>query len=600
MHFPVLGGAKSFRLLTIVPGLGEEGIATRLFTAELPVTSGRSLHYDALSYVWGSQADKRQITCNGQSIDITQNLHCALVQLRNEHDEHVIWIDQLCINQDDTEERSREVAIMGQIYGLAQKVIVWPGPSDSETSKIFALFRKLLRLRDFEASEVYYLALGDRSHQTVDSSHRTKEDDDARTRVRPRFPPGAASIWKSVERFLDRPWFHRVWTFQEVVLSNACTVYCGPCRISWSDLSDACQAIYHGGFDRYIGSKHYRVTLVQNQREILYAGERSSLRYLLVLNRDRDATDPRDNVYALRGMLDEVVARSIRVDYCISLGEVYAKAAKTSIKQDGNLAVLGAVEYRRTEESRFEMPSWVPDWRYRGSTNVDLSMRRHNGSTYFNASNGERPRVILYPEPGKLGLKGFSVAKLTRFSEVKKWLEFGSYQTGQQRFPDKRFQVTRWKEMYGNAAKQITFPFASLRDGEHPDEITASLWGKARDDPLDDNQVIEMGYRRTVSSDLLPRLHSSRLEDDETKAGFPAYTSWKTAGFPDPIPIDVLHEYDDYVTRVMFNRVCRRLQSRASVIPVSSLTLSDYAWMLTSISRSSSLQRIKRHHIWVL
>ena len=403
MHYPVLSGAKSFRLLTILPGLGEEGIATKSFTAELPVIPGSSPRYDALSYVWGNQAEKRQISCNGQSIDVTLNLYSALVQLRSEHDEHVLWIDQLCINQDDPEERSREVAIMGQIYGLARKVIVWLGPSDSETSDIFTLFRELLKLRDFEASEVYYLALGERSHQTLDSSHRTQDEvDDARTRVRPRFPPGAASIWKAVERFLDRPWFHRVWTFQEVVLSDACTVYCGPCRMSWSDLSDACQAIHHGGFDRYIGSKHCRVTLVQNQREILYAGERSSLRYMLVLNRDRDATDPRDKVYALRGMLDGVVARSIHVDYCISLYEVYAKAAKTSIKQDGNLAVLGAVEYRRTEESRLKMPSWVPDWRYRGSTNVDLSMRRHNGSTYFNASNGERPRVILFPEARSL------------------------------------------------------------------------------------------------------------------------------------------------------------------------------------------------------
>ena len=567
MQFPVLSGARSFRLLTILPGLGEEGITTRLFTAELPVVPGSSFHYDALSYVWGPQGDKRQIKCNGQLIDVTKNLYSAFVQLRSEHDEHVIWIDQLCINQDDPDERSREVAIMGQIYGLAQRVIVWLGPSDSETSKIFSLFRKLLRLRDFEASEVYHLAHGDRSHQTVDTPLRTKDqDDDARTRVPPRFPPGAASIWKAVERFLDRPWFHRVWTFQEVVLSNACTVYCGPCRISWIDLSDACLAMDHGGFDRYVESKHYRVTLVQNQREILHAGERSSLRYMLVLNRDRDATEPRDNVYALRGMLDEVVARSIHVDYSVSLGEVYAKAAKTSIKQDGNLAVLGAVEYRRTEESRSEMPSWVPDWRYRGSTNVDLSMRRHNGSAYFDASNGERPRTFLYPEPRKLGLKGFSVARLIRFSEVKKWLDFGSYRTGQQRFPDERFHASGWKAMYSNAAKQINFPFASLRDDEHPDEITASLWGNARDDPLDDHQAIEMAYRRTVSSDLLPRLHSSRLDEDETKVGFPAYTTWQTAGFPDPIPMEVLHEYDDYVTRVMFNRVCRRLQLRAWMI----------------------------------
>ena len=193
MLYPVLSGLRSFRLLTILPGFQEDTITTRLFTAELPVVSGGLPRYDALSYVWGSQADKLQINCNEQIIDVTRNLHYALVQLRSEYDEHVTWIDQLCINQDDSEERSREVAIMGQIYGLAQEVLVWLGPSDNDTLQIFDLFRRLGRLRDFEASEVYYLALGDQSRHT-ESSIRTTKHNDTRTRIPPRFPPGAASI----------------------------------------------------------------------------------------------------------------------------------------------------------------------------------------------------------------------------------------------------------------------------------------------------------------------------------------------------------------------------------------------------------------------
>lgn len=76
------------------------------------------------------------------------------------------------------------------------------------------------------------------------------------------------------------------------------------------------------------------------------------------------------------------------------------------------------------------------------------------------------------------------------------------------------------------------------------------------DDPLDEHQAVEMAYRRTVSGDLLPRLTNSRLNEVETKEGFPAYTSWQTTGFADPIPVDVLHEHDTYIRRIMFNRVC--------------------------------------------
>lgn len=228
MLYPVLSGARSFRLLTVSPGKPEETIFTRLTTAELPIAHGIGVCYDALSYVWGPQTDKVPITCNEEAINVTHNLHQALMQIRSESEEYVIWIDQLCINQDDSEERSREVALMGSIYSLARNVVVWLGPSDSDTAKVLELFSKLGRLRDFEASETYYLALGDRSYDDRHSTHDTDtQGGKARTKIKPILPPGAASIWNAVENFLNRPWFSRVWTLQEVVLAPACTVYCG-------------------------------------------------------------------------------------------------------------------------------------------------------------------------------------------------------------------------------------------------------------------------------------------------------------------------------------------------------------------------------------
>lgn len=278
---------------------------------------------------------------------------------------------------------------------------------------------------------------------------------------------------------------------------------------------------------------------------------------MLETNRERDATEPRDNVYPLGGMVDEVIASSIHVDYKSPLGDVFATAAKTSIKQERNLAILGSVEYRRTQESKHEMPSWVPDWRYKTSTQVDLSMRRVDGSAYFIASGGELVHSLLYPAPGKLGLKGFVIAKLTSFSEVRRWLNFGIHPMGRQRFPEQRFSGSQWKEMYNNAANQINFPRSALQAHEHVDRITASVWNKPLDDALNDEEVIEMAYRRTISAELLPRHDSKRLNQRETKEGFPAYTAWGSAGFPEPVPTDVLHEYDIYVTKVMLHRVSK-------------------------------------------
>ena len=63
-----------------------------------------------------------------------------------------------------------------------------------------------------------------------------------------------------------------------------------------------------------------------------------------------------------------------------------------------------------------------------------------------------------------------------------------------------------------------------------------------------------MAYRRTITADLSPRPHT-RLNKGETEIGFPAHTTWQNRGYPPPVPTEVLHEHDHYVTQVMFNRV---------------------------------------------
>lgn len=86
--------------------------------------------YQALSYVWGSTANPRQIEIDGDTITITANLHSALLGLRNRSFERVLWIDALCINQDDLKERAEQIQMMAEIYGKACQVVVWLGEEE--------------------------------------------------------------------------------------------------------------------------------------------------------------------------------------------------------------------------------------------------------------------------------------------------------------------------------------------------------------------------------------------------------------------------------------------------------------------------------------
>ena len=562
MLYPPLTSSNSFRLLSIFPAAKHAPIDTVLVSVTVKTTP---LVYEALSYVWGTTSDRVDIQCNGESVRITQSLAEALLQLRSDTHERTLWIDQLCINQEDSAERSQQVTMMGDIYSLARQVLVWLGPSDDETGTVWTLLQKVSELQHFEAHEVYGLAHKKQRPLQPEASRLSSVDYGTRAEVQPKLsslkdlrdipeiPTGDALEWKAVERFLQRPWFLRMWTYQEVVLSRICVVRCGSYSMTWSDLSDSCLAFTHGGFDTFVDQNQRRVTELQVQRLRSRENKSTTLRSLLEANRFRNSTEPRDMIYALRGILDRSVAEAVTVSYTSPLADVYANAVKVCIKTEESLTVLGSVEYRRNEESRVEMPSWVADWRYATSGAVDLSMRRDDGGRYFSCSEHETPRMTEVPRTRSLVLKGFLLATLTRFSNVKQLLGFDIYRMKARRFPNDRFEYSKWREMYSTAAAKIAFPYTSLKKREKAGMITAAISGKSVHDELNDEQSIEMAYRRTVTADLLPG-PNSRLNTRETEKGFPAYTAWQQSGYTNPVPTEVLHEHDYYVTQVMFNR----------------------------------------------
>ena len=153
-----------------------------------------------------------------------------------------------------------------------------------------------------------------------------------------------------------------------------------------------------------------------------------------------------------------------------------------------------------------EMPSWVPDWRYKTSVAVDLSMRRMDGSQFFDTASGEPPLLIPTSNVRKLALKGFVVATVTRFCEVRRHLNFlDTHRMGAARFLPERFENGHWNQMYAQASARIKFPASGLRHSEGADPLTSLIWRKTSDDTLTDEQAVKMAYRRTVTADLYPR-----------------------------------------------------------------------------------------------
>lgn len=156
-------GVYSVRLLTLLPGENGSPICCKLRNTliEAPEnTVAKKFHrvsrlaqswfkpdrmstsYEALSWVWGDLKIRKEITVNGQKLEVTTSLMAALEHLRDVSDPRELWVDAICINQRDLEERNQQIQIMEHIYSFASTVLVWLGERNEYSDKAFDLIEK--------------------------------------------------------------------------------------------------------------------------------------------------------------------------------------------------------------------------------------------------------------------------------------------------------------------------------------------------------------------------------------------------------------------------------------------------------------------------
>lgn len=515
--------------------------------------------YHALSYVWGPPDDTKTVIVNGETTAVTQNLWSALFSLRHDHPTLPIWIDQLCINQADAAERSVQVAMMGMIYSSAARVLAWLGEATSCTESLSTLIDDTLPLEGMRHDELFKLAYAKGSKDSTTISGST-EAQASRSRAILRLLDRDQATWTALGEFLARPWFSRVWVFQEVAVSPSCTLCCGSWRCDWQAFLGTMTLLDNASFMDKAGLyvPMVKASALGTIREMYREGRRTSLLSLLVLLRSWSATMPQDRVYGVRSLIEPACAQSIEVNYDEDVPRTFAAAANASIIHDHSLAVLGAVEVRRKDPALTKMPCWVPDWRDKGSTNVELNFRslsaKYEG--YYNASLGSRPCMLPVTSVRSLALKGFSVAKITRSLFAGHALHMFSPCIADRDLRSSRWIAPEWHMIWRDTFAALDFPDSCVRYPETLDSWTCHLWqgvGYKSGDMLE-RKVCTLS--RTLLADLLPRPVACRMTTSNLMTIWPAFTAWKGGGFPHPPPAEVLHEYDSMVKRTMFQRRC--------------------------------------------
>lgn len=167
--------SDKIRLLRLLPSDNEAApLHCELCNYSLQESSQRTHVYDALSYVWGDTHATLPIYVDKNRFNVTENLHAALLHLRDHSFERIIWVDAICINQKDKQEKEQQIRLMYKIYTYANCVIVWLGEEANDS--------------DQALEELRIVA----SKKAANFAHEEK-------------------IQESVTTLLRRDWFQRIW-----------------------------------------------------------------------------------------------------------------------------------------------------------------------------------------------------------------------------------------------------------------------------------------------------------------------------------------------------------------------------------------------------
>jgi hypothetical protein len=138
-HLPLDPESRWIRVFDLQPSSGNDEDPIR---GQLRVVClDDNLSYSALSYAWGNPLPSREVVCEaGESLSITENCYNALQQLRHRFRRQTLWVDSICIDQANEEEKSHEVSLMRDIYNWAEKVYIWLGKGTTRSDYAFDWF----------------------------------------------------------------------------------------------------------------------------------------------------------------------------------------------------------------------------------------------------------------------------------------------------------------------------------------------------------------------------------------------------------------------------------------------------------------------------
>lgn len=397
------------RLLCLEPGSPRDALSCKLLVVDhgdrglQEESSEEVIVYDALSYCWGEPKFDFPLQCNGVDVRITANLGMALMILRASDRSLPLWVDALCINQADIQEKAHQIQRMFDIYQNAATVVAWMGPPPPYTAKGVAMLRYLQEMVDLP----FWLSTSWLEHP----------------RHGLRCARNICHAKLAIDAFQNCEWASRTWIRQEAYVKSHVRLYWGLHNCSLRSYSILDEPDAHGclaeGIRFYLDAypeELFDIVLTDSSLQKMHPSFQpheaqqplppspgssvptsTSLYFLtspvgggdaykssaasvwlelLVTGTLFDATNARDRVYRYLGMAQHIAAKRasswgselvehpplpLQVDYSRSVEQVYCDLA-AYLLQHHVPRLLQLCEADR-EQHTTTLPTWVPDWR---------------------------------------------------------------------------------------------------------------------------------------------------------------------------------------------------------------------------------------------
>jgi hypothetical protein len=367
------------RILVLHPGSVSDDIKCDLRHKEhlAQASLDKVLSYEALSYVWGAEENPEFIFLCKYRFAVTHNLA-----------EEMLWVDAICINQCDRDEKEAQVESMHCIYRLAEKVIAWLGPSDDDSNFAYWSMNPIQKVNITPVSAVM-------------TSHISNED--TRNECDP------------FRKLMERPYWSRAWVVQEMISARSLVVQCGSEVVPYSTLEkvyphnkQACMVNHLEKGDsmriHFRGDHEVRILRLDSKQ--------LCPKRFLDCFLDRKCRDRQDNIFAFLNLFSGDIRQRIPVRLKTPRDELLLQTARAIIESTQSLYII-VIRGRQTppcaqgdDKWQLEMPSWCP---YLATPYECCSIEPQDEPSLF----AERA-VVSFLANNRLRVRGFVIGRISR------------------------------------------------------------------------------------------------------------------------------------------------------------------------------------------